>query len=77
VQRRVDRRFNRARYEAETAVATFAARRKDGADLNAVREDLAGVVRAALESATWEVDPCTGIEPGPTRSAAPMPRDSA
>jgi len=51
VQRLVDRRFNRARYDAEQTVAAFAARLKDAVDLDAVREDLAGVVQAALEPA--------------------------
>jgi hypothetical protein len=51
VQRAVDRRFNRARYDAEDTVAAFAARLKDEVDLDAVREDLAGVVEAALEPA--------------------------
>ena len=49
VQRVVDRRFNRARYDAETTVAAFAGRLKDSVDLDAVRDDLAGVVQAALE----------------------------
>ena len=51
VQRLVDRRFNRARYDAERTVAIFAARLKDAVDLDTVREDLADVVRAALEPA--------------------------
>jgi len=51
VQRAVDRRFNRARYDAERTVAAFAARLKDEVDLDAVRADLAEVVQAALEPA--------------------------
>ena len=51
VQRAVDRRFNRARYDADQTVAAFAARLKDAVDLDAVRADLAGVVQAALEPA--------------------------
>ncbi|MGH3418027.1 MAG: hypothetical protein ACRDOD_00285 [Streptosporangiaceae bacterium] len=51
VQRLVDRRFNRARYDAEVTVAAFAARLKDSVDLDAVRDDLAGVVTSALEPA--------------------------
>jgi hypothetical protein len=49
VQRTVDRRFNRARYDADRTVAAFAARLKDAADLDQVHDDLAGVVRNALE----------------------------
>jgi hypothetical protein len=51
VQRAVDRRFNRARYDADQTVAAFAARLKDAVDLDAVRDDLAGVVHEALEPA--------------------------
>jgi hypothetical protein len=51
VQHAVDRRFNRARYDADQTVAAFAARLQDAVDLDAIREDLAGVVQAALEPA--------------------------
>ncbi len=51
VQHRVDRRFNRAGYDAEAMVAAFAARLKDTADLDTVRDDLVGVVHGALEPA--------------------------
>jgi hypothetical protein len=51
VQRTVDRRFNRARYNAERTVTAFAARLQDTVDPDAVRADLAGVVHAALEPA--------------------------
>jgi HD superfamily phosphohydrolase YqeK len=47
----VDRRFNRARYDADRMVAEFAARLKDAVDLDAVRVDLAGVVQQTLEPA--------------------------
>jgi hypothetical protein len=51
VQRAVDRRFNRARYDADRTVAAFAARLKDAVDLDMVRDDLAGAVHQALEPA--------------------------
>jgi len=51
VQLRVDRRFNRARYDADQTVAAFAARLKDALDLDSVRDDLSGVVLQALEPA--------------------------
>ena len=54
VQHAVDRRFNRARYDADQTVAAFASRlmdAKDAVDLDTVRDDLAGVVHAALEPA--------------------------
>ena len=51
VQKAVDRRFNRARYDADQTVAAFAARLKDAVNLDAVRDDLTGVVHQALEPA--------------------------
>jgi len=51
VQHAVDRRFNRARYNADRTVAAFAARLKDAVDLDAIRDDLAGVASQALEPA--------------------------
>ena len=59
VQKQVDRRFNRARYDAERTVAAFAARLKDAVDLDAVRDDLAEVVQTTLEPAhlwVWTQD---------------------
>jgi hypothetical protein len=49
VQRIVDRRFNRARYDADKAIGVFAARLTEAVDLDSVRDDLAAVVRQALE----------------------------
>ena len=51
VQRVVDRRFNRSRYDADKTVAAFASRLQDAVDLDAVQADLVGVVRHALEPA--------------------------
>jgi hypothetical protein len=51
VQRAVDRRFNRSRYDADQTVATFALRLKDAVDLATVTDDLAGIVEKALEPA--------------------------
>jgi hypothetical protein len=55
VQKMVDRRFNRARYDADQTVAAFAARLKDAVDLDSVRDDLAAVVQQALEPAHLSV----------------------
>jgi hypothetical protein len=49
VQRVVDHRFNRARYDADQTVAAYAARLKDTVDLESVREDLTRVIQQALE----------------------------
>ena len=49
VQHLVDRRFNRARYNADLIVAAFAARLQDGVDIAAVQADLGGTVQQALE----------------------------
>jgi hypothetical protein len=55
VQHAVDRRFNRARYDADEAVAAFAGRLQDAVDLNSVQEDLTGVVQRTLEPAHLSV----------------------
>jgi hypothetical protein len=55
VQRAVDRRFNRARYDADQTVMAFAARLKDAVDLDSVRDDLANVVSRVLEPAHLSV----------------------
>ena len=51
VQRAVDRRFNRARYDADRTVTAFAARLQDAVDLDSVRDDLASTVHLTLEPA--------------------------
>jgi len=51
VQRLVDRRFNRARYDAEAIVAKFAASVRDAVELDAIRGELIGAVNRAVEPA--------------------------
>ena len=51
VQRVVDRRFNRSRYDAEAVVAAFTARLRHTVDLDAVRHDLLGVTESAFQPA--------------------------
>jgi hypothetical protein len=51
VQHAVDRRFNRARYDAEMMVGAFAARLQDAVDPAAVQADLLGAVQRSLEPA--------------------------
>ena len=51
VQRLVDRRFNRARYDADQTVTAFASRLQDAVDLDGIRADLLSVVDRSLEPA--------------------------
>jgi hypothetical protein len=51
VQHVVDRRFNRARYDADLTAAAFAGRLQDAVDLLAVQADLVSTVQGALEPA--------------------------
>jgi hypothetical protein len=56
VQRLVDRRFNRARYDADATVAVFTARLRDAIDLETVQLELAAAVDRAVQPAqlsTW------------------------
>jgi hypothetical protein len=48
-QHATDRRFNRARYDADETIEAFAARLQGAVDLDTAREDLTGVVQQALE----------------------------
>jgi hypothetical protein len=73
VQHRVDRRFNRARYDADETIAAFAARLKDAVDLDTVRTDLATVVQTALEPAhvrVWTTGRQSAGVPDAARTAA-------
>ncbi len=55
VQRVVDHRFNRARYDADQTVAAFAGRLKDAVDLDTVQAGLLDAVGSALEPAHLSV----------------------
>jgi hypothetical protein len=48
----VDRRFNRARYDAQAAVSAFAARLRDEVDLDTLQGSLLTLVEATLEPTT-------------------------
>src|ERR1035437_1525753 len=49
VQRLVDRRFNRSRYDAERTVAAFADRLRDEVDLDQLRAEILATVTATVE----------------------------
>ena len=51
LQRIVDRRFNRARYDAEATVAAFGARLRDAVDVDTVLDELAAAAAGSLEPA--------------------------
>jgi hypothetical protein len=60
VQRVVDRRFNRARYNADQLVADFSSRLKDAVELDAAGAQLAGVIQSALEPVSLSLWICGG-----------------
>jgi hypothetical protein len=67
VQHAVDRRFNRARYDADQTVAAFAGRLQDAVDLGTVHSDLLSTVDRALEPAhvtVWTAAAATASRPG-------------
>jgi hypothetical protein len=51
VQQAVDRRFNRAHYDARATIAAFAVRMQNAADLDEIRSDLLDVTDQVLEPA--------------------------
>jgi hypothetical protein len=55
VQRAVDRRFDRARYDGERLVAAFGERLRDRVDLDAVEADITATVHEALRPGTVTV----------------------
>jgi hypothetical protein len=55
IQSVVDRRFNRARYDAERTAAAFAERLRDQVDLASLSGEIAGVVDGALRPSRIEV----------------------
>ncbi len=72
VQRVVDRRFNRSRYNAELVITAFAARLQDATDLDTIRADLAAAVDQALQPAHLSL--WSGPQPGP-REVPGRPRE--
>ena len=70
IQRAVDRRFNRSRYNAEAVVAGFTARMRQTVDFDAVRDDLVGVVHEAFQPtqvSMWLAEAGSGHDTGSVR----------
>jgi len=68
VQRAVDRRFNRSRYDAEAVVAAFNTRLRHTVDLDILRHDLVGVAHEAFQPAhvsMWLAPVPAGEQDGP------------
>jgi hypothetical protein len=69
VQRLVDRRFNRSRYDAEAVVAAFTTRLRHTVDLDTLRHDLIGVTQDAFQPAhvsMWLAPAPAGEQDGPS-----------
>jgi len=67
VQRTVDRRFNRTRYDAEQTVTEFAFRLRDAVDLDAIQAELLSTIGHALEPthATIWIRPASPLDQAP------------
>jgi hypothetical protein len=80
VQRVVHRRFNRASYDADQMITSFAARLQDAVELTSVRDDLLDAVNRSLEptqaSVWFSRDVGAQTDTGPPRRAeskSPVP----
>lgn len=59
----MDRRFNRAHYDAEATVAAFAGRLRESVDLASVQRELTAAVQQAFEPthiSVWLTGPSSG-----------------
>jgi hypothetical protein len=75
VQRAVDRRFNRARYNAEAVVAAFTTRLRQTVDLATVQDDLVATAHQAFQPAHISVWLPPGISVEPLRRGIDLHTD--
>ena len=74
VQKMVDRRFNRARYDADQTLAAFAGRLQDAVDLDSVQDDLAGVVQHAWNPPAYRYGSASTTEARTASAPSPSHR---
>ena len=73
VQRLVDRRFNRARYDADSIIAAFTIRLRDAVDLDTINQELRQAVNQAVAPAhasVWITPPAGSVAGTPRVSSA-------